>query len=215
MKVLLTPQFEDAWFEWLDGKAARSPLPLWLPNANWILETGFAQMVDRRPEVLDWVFPADAFGAESGEGLVLDAVDVWRLLEATKADNFVRKFYVAFLRELEAVPDAHGHVGGSHAPPTGMRTKRLNDANWRRVTARVLRFLHVAGWQGFSTTEPERNGELKYDSFLAEDLRHEARFGGFSYAQAWEEALRLPVGPAGERRVHQFQPLRLNRSWHS
>jgi hypothetical protein len=212
-----TSRLLAAWREWLlhgrwpsDFLLAMPPhLPRWSSSEP----PHITEQLAADPALADWFFPADRYTSCTSRlgwdtpllttGQVLDLLDGGQPLGL---DEQLRKFYADFLATLEASVDHHGWVRSENSCETaGASLLQLSEAQVRAV-ARVLRFLHLAGWRGNSKSGESDPFDFRYDAGLHAWLRenwtrqakhklHSRASNGYvrQFPQLWSEALcRLP-----------------------
>ena len=166
----LSPALQ-AWRDWLRGRsvsAGTEPAPPPFPVDD------LAEGLARRKDLIDWLFPADeASQPLISEAPTLRATDVraliapldplppdpaapWRRARAPERtlDARLLAVYVRWLALLGLSLDHHGALQPRDTPPHPDWDARAWRPWQRQAVLRVVRFLHLAGWQGHSTTAP-------------------------------------------------------------
>lgn len=204
-----TSRLLAAWREWLLHGRWPSDLvlamPPHLPRWSSSEPPHITEQLLADPALADWFFPADRYTSCTSRpgwdipqlttGQVLDLLDGGHPLGL---DEQLLKFYVDFLATLKASADHHGSVHSEHSGKNGGASLlQLNEALVRAV-ARVLRFLHLAGWRGSSKTGENDPFDFRYDAGLHAWLRE-------SWTRQSKEALHAEA--SNTHFVRKFPPL--------
>lgn len=194
-----------AWASWLEGN---EPVRVLLPPLPALrsFQTSFDRILRTQPQlsehIFDWVFPADRYEAEPTArrlgklSLPLDYKGVRRVLDTPKVnEHLLRAFYAGALATFDAQVDHRGHIHGTHGTKhLGLQLLQANPVQVRQL-ARLLRFLHLAGWRGFDYDGKRDPWDHSYARGLLQGLERAWLSAGGrdeELPQVWRQALQAP-----------------------
>lgn len=198
-----------AWRDWLlhghwPSDWVRA-LPPQLPRWSGSEPPHITEQLVADPALVDWFFPADRYTSGAGRprwdipglttGQVLDLLDGGQPLGL---DERLRRFYVDFLATLNASVDHHGRVRAEPSRESGGASLLQWSEVQVRAVARVLRFLHLAGWRGNGQPGEKDAFDFRYDAGFYAWLRE-------SWTRQAKEALHPGVG--SQHFAGRFPPL--------
>lgn len=112
---------------------------------------------DSCPDVVSVLFPADGYAPRHLRGVDFSIDAIHQAFNAAGRDKSMRATYVQFLHAQGLTVDHHGWIYGRPARDV----LGGSNAKWHAIV-RLVRFLHVVGWLGYSESGTSTGSALSY-----------------------------------------------------